>query len=58
MPDPRPAVEFIRSLRTITDEFIVWMISLIGGCHAIRYSLHLHGKKRNTGTKARTSAKW
>jgi hypothetical protein len=58
MPDPRLAVEFFRFLRTVTDEFIVWMISLIGGYHAIRYSLRLHGKKRNTGTKARTSARW
>jgi hypothetical protein len=46
MPDPKHAVEFIRFLRTVTDEFIVWMISLIGGYHAIRYSLHLQGKKR------------
>ena len=58
MPDPKAAIEFIRFLRTITDEFIVWMISLIGGYHAIRYSLHLRGKKRNAETKPRTSAKW
>lgn len=56
--DPRPAVEFIRFLRTITDELIMWMINLIGGYHAIRYSLRLHGKKRNRATKARTSARW
>ncbi len=58
MPDARPAVEFIRFHRAITDEFNVWMINLIGGYHAIRYSLRLHGKKRNTATKARTSARW
>ena len=58
MPDPRPAVEFIRFLRTITDELIMWMINLIGGYHAIRYSLRLHGKKRNAATKARTTARW
>ncbi len=55
MLDPRPAVELIRFFRSITDEFIVWMMSLIGGYHAIKYSLRRHGKKRSSGNKPRTS---
>jgi hypothetical protein len=46
MPDLRPVLDFIRFLRNITDEFIVWRISLIGGYHAIRYSLRIRGRRQ------------
>lgn len=44
MFDVQLSIEFVRNLRSLTDEVIVWLISLIGGYHAIRYSLRF--KKR------------
>lgn len=46
MSDLGSPIEVIRFLRSLTDELIVWMISLIGGYHAIRHTLCLRKPRK------------